>query len=61
VTERFACEHCKKTLITIEPGRFTTHAAMSIRATPDGRTWVECSACGRETRIEPERFGVKLT
>lgn len=62
LARQFSCEHCDKPLITVEPARFTTHGALSIRTSSlEGRSWVECPACGRETRIDLQRFGVRLS
>jgi hypothetical protein len=61
VSQQFNCEHCDKPLITIDPGRVTTHGALSIRTSAlDGHNWVECPHCGRETRLDLQRYGLRL-
>jgi hypothetical protein len=62
VSEQIKCAHCRKGLITIEPGRLTTHGPTSIRiGASNGRAWVECPACGHETPVEPHRLASRWT
>jgi hypothetical protein len=62
VSQQFSCEHCDRPLITIEPTRFVTHGAVSIRTSVlEHRSFVECPACGHETRLDLHRFGVQLS
>ena len=50
------CEHCTKLLISVAPGRLTTHGPMSIRSSfQDGQRWVECPQCGRDSVVSLER------
>jgi hypothetical protein len=61
VSEELRCSHCDKVLITVQPGRITTSAALSIRTRSlDGQAWVECPACGRETQFAQKALGLKL-
>ena len=58
---KFQCDHCDRLLITAEPGRFTTHGEMSITTTSlDGGVTVECPWCGKDTRMDLHRVGVRL-
>jgi hypothetical protein len=61
VSEELRCDHCDKLLITVRPGRITTHGALSIRTRSlDGQAWVECPACGRETQFAQKGLGLQL-
>jgi hypothetical protein len=58
VSDLFCCNHCRKTLITVDPGQLTTHGPLSIRTdVPERQAWVECPKCGRETPLELARLG----
>jgi RNase P subunit RPR2 len=58
---KFQCDHCDKLLITAEPGRFTTHGEMSISTdSQDAAVTVECPWCGKDSRFDLRRVGVRL-
>ncbi len=60
--EKFHCDHCRRLLLTVEPGRLTTHGAMSIRTrSADGWAWVECPQCGKESPVELELAALQLS